>query len=322
MSQNLTGEEDHHGGPLSTYYGLPALKKPVWKPYVPAYFYVGGVAGACAALAAAAQLFGGARLRHLVRRARWIAAGGAVVSGAFLIIDLGRPSRFLYMLRVFRPTSPMNLGTWLLTSFGGASAAAAMFGWPSAGVVAGMLGLPLTTYTAVLLSNTAVPVWNGARRTMPLLFAASAVSSAASLLEMLPARASERPLVHRLALAGKLAELAGAEALERELGSRGPGPVRAPLRRGGSGALWRAAKVITAASAVLELLPRRRHHRIAAGVTGTVGALLLRFALVAAGRASATDPKATFQPQRARLAARSEAKTVTQPSLSDAVPAE
>jgi len=318
MSHDMTREDDEDG-PLSTYYGLPVLKKPVWKPYVPAYFYVGGLAGACAALAAAAQLFGGARLRHLMRRARWIAAGGAVASGALLIIDLGRPSRFLYMLRVFRPTSPMNVGTWLLTSFGGASAAAALFGWPVAGVAAGLLGLPLTTYTAVLLSNTAVPVWNGARRSMPLLFAASAVSSAASLLEMLPAGPNEGALVHRLALAGKLAELAGSEVLVRELG---PGPVRAPLRRGGSGGLWRAARLITAASAVLELLPRRRHHRIAAGVTGTVGALFLRFALIAAGRASAMDPKATFAPQRARLAARSGAPAVAQPTLSNAASAE
>jgi len=321
MTKAMTNDGADSGA-LTTYYDLPALKKPVWKPYIPAYFYVGGVAGACAALAAAAQLFGGPRLRPLVCRARWIAAGGAVVSGAFLIVDLGRPSRFLYMLRVFRPTSPMNLGTWLLTSFGGASAAAALFAWPIAGIAAGLLGLPLTTYTAVLLSNTAVPVWNGARRTMPLLFAASAVSSAASLLEMLPGRSSEHALVRRLAIAGKVAELAGAEALERELASRGPGPVRAPLRRGASGGLWRAAKVITAASAVLELLPRRRHHRIAAGITGTVGALFLRFALVAAGRASSMNPKATFEPQRARLDARTAATAVGQPMRSNPLPAE
>ena len=321
MSQDVT-RKDGEGGPLSTYYGLPALKKPVWKPYIPAYFYAGGVAGACAALAAAAQLFGGARFRRLVCRARWIAAGGAVLSGAFLIIDLGRPSRFLYMLRVFRPTSPMNLGTWLLASFGGTSAAAAIFGWPVAGVTAGLLGLPLTTYTAVLLGNTAVPVWNGARRTMPLLFAASAVSSAASLLELLPARPSERRLIHRLALAGKVAELAGAGALERELASRGPGPVQAPLRLGASGGLWRAAKVVTAASAVLELFPNRRHHRIAAGVAGTVGALFLRFALLAAGRASTMNPKATFEPQRARVAARRETAAGAQPVRSSAAPAE
>jgi len=305
-------------GALSTYYGLPAIKKPVWKPYVPAYLYVGGTAGVCAALAAAAQLFGGPRLRPLVRRGRALAAAGAVVSGLFLILDLGRPSRFLHMLRVFRPTSPMNVGSWVLTSFGGASTAAALFGWPVAGVAAGVLGLPLATYTAVLLSNTAIPVWNGARRTMPLLFAASAVSSAASLLEMLPGHASERALVRRIAAAGKVAELIGAAALERELATRGPGPIREPLRRRASGRLWRAAKLITAASAVLELLPRRRHHEVAAGVTGTVGALLLRFAIVAAGRASASDPRATFEPQRASRAARTERAATLRPTVPQA----
>src|SRR2546423_8835329 len=89
-----------------SYYGLPMLKEPVWKWPIPTYFYVGGLAGASAALGVAAARFGDPDLRPLCERTRAIAAGGALASSALLIWDLGRPSRFLNMMRVFRPTSP------------------------------------------------------------------------------------------------------------------------------------------------------------------------------------------------------------------------
>ena len=113
-----------------SYYGAPLLKEPVWRWYIPAYFYAGGVAGAAAALGGAVQLALDAGApgtlqrfvlpgeHRLVRTCRTIATGGAVLSAALLIADLGRPARFLNMLRVFRPTSPMNMGTWILSAFG------------------------------------------------------------------------------------------------------------------------------------------------------------------------------------------------------------
>src|SRR5437870_269387 len=121
---------------LETYYGLPLLKEHVWKAAIPAYFYVGGVAGASAALGAAATWSGSPLLGGLVRKTRLIAAGGAMVSAAFLIEDLGRPSRFFNMLRVFRPTSPMSIGSWLLAGFGALSTAAALFRGRRAGPLA------------------------------------------------------------------------------------------------------------------------------------------------------------------------------------------
>ena len=84
---------------MTGYYGLPLLKPPVWTWEVPAYFFVGGGAGAAAVIAAAARLSGGRD--ELARDARWIAAVGGAIAPPLLISDLGRPERFLNMLRVF-----------------------------------------------------------------------------------------------------------------------------------------------------------------------------------------------------------------------------
>src|SRR5436853_7341206 len=106
-----------------SYYDVPLLKKPVWTWEVPLYFFVGGTAGAAAMIGVAADL-GGAK-RTLVRDARRVAFGGAVLSTPLLIADLGRPERFLNMLRVFKPRSPMSVGAWTLTAFSTAASAAA-----------------------------------------------------------------------------------------------------------------------------------------------------------------------------------------------------
>ena len=100
-----------------TYYDRPVLKPPVWKVYyIATYYYLGGTAGASLALAAAAQLDGSEDLNHLIRRCHWIGIIGSTLGAGCLIADLGRPSRFLHMLRVFRPTSAMNMGAWVLVS--------------------------------------------------------------------------------------------------------------------------------------------------------------------------------------------------------------
>ena len=293
-----------------SYFGLPLLQPVVWKHSIPIYFYIGGLAGASCALGAAAQL-GGPRLRRLVRRARWTGLAGAAISGGLLIEDLGRPERFLNMLRVFRPTSPMNLGTWILTGFGGCVSAAAVLGQrrgvagklgEAAGVAAGVLGLPLAGYTAVLISNTAVPVWQLARASLPPLFLASAASSAASLFELLPLTRHEEKVVKRFGAAGKIAELISTVAIDRDV-ARVP-RAAVPLRSGLSGVLWHAAKVATAASLALTVWPGRstRRRRIA-GVLGTLGALATRLSLLQAGRRSAHDAQASFAQQRAGLGA-------------------
>jgi formate-dependent nitrite reductase membrane component NrfD len=305
-----------------SYYGTPLLQEPVWRWYIPAYFFVGGVAGAAAALGAAAQLAGWRgspgplrRLRptaehRLIGRCRFVATAGAAASAGLLIADLGRPSRFLNMLRVFRPTSPMNMGTWFLSAFGGCCAASTLpHLWPArrawqrrvsdgAALGAGIMGLPLCTYTGVLIANTAVPIWQGTRNALPVLFGASGAAGAASLLELWPPGGVADDVVHRFSLVGKALEVVLAEVLGYE--ARRVPRVALPLRRGASGALWSTARLLSLAGfAATALSHPRSPLRRAAGLLGTLGAVALRFALTQAGKASARDPYATSEQQRA-----------------------
>jgi formate-dependent nitrite reductase membrane component NrfD len=204
----------------------------------------------------------------------------------------------------------MNLGTWIVSAAGGTTGLAALLSTSPgrrgrlgdvAGLAAGVAGLPLSGYTGVLLANTAVPIWQGARNTLPWLFVASATASAASILGLLPQRGRAAQVVHRFGLAGRVGEVVAMEAMRRELESRGPGPLMQPLERGPSGLLWRAAKGLGLVGLALSLLPRApRAVRVAAGVLGAASALAVRFAVAEAGNASARDPRATFEPQRAR----------------------
>ena len=290
---DATAEED-------SYYGLPLLKETVWQWPIPVYFYVGGLAGASAALGAAASVFGNGKLKRIARRGRLIAAAGAVASAGLLIQDLGVRRRFLYMLRVFRPTSPMNLGTWLLSGFGACATLALLPGRIGKAFAcgSGVLGLPLTSYTGVLLNNTAVPLWSEARTTMAPVFVASAAASVACAFEMMPLRRRERRVIRRMAVVGKLAELVNDIALERQV-SRVERVAR-PLHQGASGLLWRSAKICKGTSLVLSMVTRKPGWaRIAGGVLGTLGALATRFALFHGGKASARDPHATVELQRA-----------------------
>ncbi len=294
-------------GPGPTYYDRPVIKAPVWIWSIPTYFFVGGLAGASMTLGMAAQVAGGARLRRFEERCRWVGAIGGGIGTALLILDLGRRERFLMMLRVFRPTSPMSIGSWVLALATPLSAGSALLtmsrGWLYragylAGIAAGVLGMPLAIYTAVLISNTAVPVWLESRRTLPLLFGASSMASLASVFDLMELGGRERAITRTFGTIGRMGELAAAVAVESET-SRVP-YVAGPLRQGISGGLWRAATVFTASSLLVSLLPGKgRAKRLLSGGLGILGGLSVRFAVFHAGRASARDPHATFQQQAA-----------------------
>jgi len=296
-----------------TYYGVPLLKEPVWIGAVPLYFWIGGAAGAAATLSSVARLVGGRELLPLARRARLLAAAGDTVGAALLTYDLGRPTRFYNMLRVFNPRSPMSVGSWVLAASGAANTGAALLGRRGGflgaigglfGAVGGLLGMPLSGYTAVLLANTAVPVWNGTRRSLPLLFMASSVATAGSLLSLAAESERERAVADRFALAGKVGELAATVALHREARAASPRVAR-PLTRGRSGTLMTAATVLTAASVLASIVPGRSRRRARnAAILGALGSLAMRFAIHHAGKASSRDPEAAVGPQREKIATR------------------
>jgi formate-dependent nitrite reductase membrane component NrfD len=291
---------------FQSYYGRPVLKPPVWhEPNMPLYLYLGGLSGVSSVMAVMAGLSGRQRL---ARTARIAAAVGATGGAAFLTAELGRPERFLNMLRMFKPTSPMSVGSWILSAQSGLSAVAA--GSELSGVLpvvgdAAALGTlvtgPLTaTYTAVLVADTAVPAWHEARRELPFLFAGSALASAGAVGMLATPRAEAGP-ARAVAALGAAMEITAGEVMERRLGLAGE-----PYREGRAGRLMRAGRLLAAGGGLLAVVAGRGRTLTAlSGLALTAGALCTRFSILAAGRASAADPKYTVVPQRERLNATS-----------------
>jgi hypothetical protein len=269
------------------------------------YFYAGGLAGASAGVGFLAQERGE---RALARRAWAVALAGSLVSPALLISDLGVPRRFLHMLRMFKVTSPMSVGSWILAGFGAATAPAAAHALSggrlgpagrAAQASAAVLGLPLSTYTAALIANTAVPAWHEARFELPPLFAAGAAASAGAALTALTPAGAAQP-ARRLAVGGAIAELAAAHLMEWRLDRRGLGGAyhEPDVKR-----LSHAATLSTAAGVAL-IATRAAHSRpaaIAGGALISAGALAERFTVFRAGTRSAERPSDTVDPQRERI---------------------
>ena len=290
-----------------SYYDRPMLNEPIWEWAIPLYYYVGGITGASLVLAAAAQAIDGEKFERLIDRCHWIALAGASLSAGLLIWDLGRPWRFFNMLRVFRPTSPMNVGAWILTGAAGNGSLALFFrrfdgGFRQAGnmftMAAGVFGMGLSTYTGVLVANSAIPLWQESRRVLPVLFGSSAVASVGALFELFEAAKPERRITKLFGTVGQVAELAAAVAMEKQT-SVVP-RVGKPLKSGLSGFLWKSAAVLTAGSFLIGLLPNKtRKQRIAAGILGNLGSMVLRFTVQHAGVVSSRDARASFHLQRA-----------------------
>jgi hypothetical protein len=295
---------------FTSYYGRPVIKEPVWQaPDVAGYLFFGGLAGASSVLAAAAHLSGH---RELARAAKVSALGAISLSAAALVHDLGRPARFTNMLRVFKPSSPMSVGSWLLAGYGpvaGAAAVSEMTGILSAAgtaatLGAGLLGPAIATYTAALICDTAVPSWHAGYREMPYVFVGSAASAAGGLGLLATAPGAAEP-ARKLAVLGAGVELVAKRRLISRLAatpglesSRG---LAEPYEEGRTGVVLRLAEALTAGGLAGAVLGRRSRALSAlSGASLLAASALTRFGIFEAGMASARDPKYTIVPQRHR----------------------
>ena len=194
--------------PSSTFFSTP----PDWGWLIVFYFFFGGLAGGCYFLAVLIDFFGRPEDRALARLGYYIALPSLVISALLLTLDLGRPERFWHMLiqsntyqPIFKPWSPMSVGSWALLIFGifsllsflSAIAEDGRLQWPAArslrppgilgstvAVVGGLFGFYVAGYTGVLLAVTNRPIWSDTPL-LGMLFVVSAASISAALMILL-----------------------------------------------------------------------------------------------------------------------------------------
>lgn len=298
---------------FTSYYGRPILKASPWEHDIPFYLFAGGVAAGSSVLSAGADLTRRPALRRTGRVAALVGLSASMVA---LVHDLGRPERFHHMLRVAKPTSPMSVGTWILTVYGpfaGLAAAAELvprryrstlvgrllgLSARPAGLVAAVLAPAVASYTAVLLSDTATPTWHDSHRHLPFVFVGSACAASGGL-GMIGAPVEEAGPARRLALGGAVMELAVERRMEQAMGVTAE-----PLHLGHAGTLMKASKALTLLGTAGTALfaGRSRIAAVASGAALMAGSACLRFGVFDAGQASARDPKYVVVPQRERLA--------------------
>lgn len=308
-----------HEDPSDAYTGVPILQKPSWNNEVAAYFYLGGISSGAYLLGALADL-SGEKWRSLAHTAHVVSFAAMVPCAPLLIDDLGKPSRFYHMMRLFKPSSPMNLGSWTLlvhSGFATLLAAHALADWgklPILGSLAkilpsrivgagGMLpAMTLGGYTGVLIGTTSVPVWS-ISPVLGGLFMASALAtgtSAVALASILSGR--DTPAEH--VVLASISMAAGASELCLAGGYLATsGRAATPLLTGVDGALLLGAVTTSATALALELAGLRGHTRqrvfsaLAAGVT-LAGGAMLRWAVIRAGHTSAGDRDANLEAMR------------------------
>jgi formate-dependent nitrite reductase membrane component NrfD len=284
----------------------PIIHAAVWTWEIPLYFWLGGIAGGSSFVALASDLVGD---RHSAVMARRVTLAAAVPCAPLLVMDLGRPERFLNMMRIFKPRSPMSMGAWCLAAFSGAAGSAVLADLlgrrRSAQVLGGataLFGTYLGSYTGVLLASTAVPVWARSRLFLPPIFVCTAAATGAAANRLVLA-ASGVPVGHpsRTALgsvetAAMASELVLSSFNERRLGRFGEA-----LDTGRANRLFEFAKWSVRVGLGLRLARKRggpwTHH--VASALYLLGGLSFRFAWIEAGRNSAHDDEAVARMHRA-----------------------
>jgi formate-dependent nitrite reductase membrane component NrfD len=324
-----------------SYYDVSPLKEPVWKWEIASYFFLGGLSAGAYLLGRAAERCGGECHPDLRRLASYVALGTILPCPPLLIHDLGDPKRFHHMLRIWKPSSPMNFGSWAIAAYGGMAAFEAgrqylsdkelrsitpakrgeLLSLMNNGVVLALhdaMGVPFSLivagYTGVLLSCTSNPLWCKNPWLGPL-FSASAISTGAEAislaLDLLGKRdtgnGESQEVLQLIDTAAHLAEFICMEGFKKCAGDKAK-----PALRGKYGKYHRLSLAGIAAAEVLKRLPvperRRKPVRIAASALGLLAGFSLRWFMVHGGHSSAADPHA------ARLVSRPRRSLNRQPS--------
>ncbi len=308
----------------ASYYNLPVIHKPHWKWLIIVYFFLGGISSASYVIATIADVFGGSAGQSIKRAGRYISLAALIPSPILLILDLGRPERFLLMLRIVKLRSPMSVGTWGLTIFGAFCGLSALTQAAEDGLLRRvdwlnrrLLALPRRVidvpgsafgffvggYTGVLLGVTAVPLWAKNYLLLGPLFLTSAMSTATAAITLVLSffKDTGPHLLKRLERLDSIMLLA---ELGLILGARiNAGPVISrPVRQGRLGLLFRWG--VIGGGIVIPLLLQMRAAfgrseaprwvlRLASTLV-LAGGLLLRYVMIMAGHASADDPQSTF----------------------------
>ncbi len=300
-----------------TYYDRPLLKAPHWEWNVMTYLFLGGIMGGLGIIAMLADP-NKPEERRLRRTARYTSLALAAANPALLISHLGRPERFLNMMRIVKFKSPMSLGVWGLVAYSGVATATVTRELAESEVIPrwmrhfspapltqlqAALGAFISGYTGVLLSATANPFWASGKRHIPAACVASGVASACALSNLLavvegnhgPAAKVERFEV----FAGALEIL-----LLSDFEKRG-GAYARPMFSGRRGERFRSYTVLAGTlapmalnlfGAVLKLpKPLDAVRTVTASLLTLAGGYVFRETLIEAGKDSARDPRAAFR---------------------------
>lgn len=290
-----------------TYYEQPVVKSSSYGALVWSYTWLAGLAGSAQVLATLADLVGGNGMRGVVRQGRAIAAYLPIVGAGLLIADLHTPQRFYNMLRIFRSTSPMSIGSYILSAFAGSSlltAAAGATGHETLATVselpAAAAGAGMSVYTGALLGSTSTPLWSAEPQLLAGRFATSAFATGAAALAMgatLRGEARHADRLQRLAVLAALAEYGFGRASESAYRRKGVGDVleepqvAAGRRTSTMLGVWLPLACLVAN----ELAPRRSRALSVAGALGVLaGGLAMRASVFRAGNLSAQRPRDAF----------------------------
>ncbi len=286
-----------------TYYGKPQLKPaPFNNGLVGTYVFLAGLSGAAQLLATILDLVHGRAAQGPVRRGRLLSMLAPTIGTACLIADLHTPKRFYNMLRVFKTTSPMSLGSWLLVTFAAASGVTASLqvvvdrvwwlGWLRwlarlTQLPAALTGAGLSTYTASLFSATSTPSWAAAPKSLAVRYGAASVASAAAAMGLMEGRTLLGRDLDSLAVVALAAELA-ATLTEEEANHRAA--INVPEEKVLSVGL---GAVVPLGLMMASLLFTRRRSRVlttAASLAVLAGSLAMRISTMAEGDETARRP--------------------------------